>query len=300
MSHGKFVSRFLLALMAVCLLPLVSCEDHGPKRRGPQNYREYRAAHDPRYRGDEGKESTGFSSDDGDFGPAAGDMTMLSADDVKAGKVAGAGSVKGMIKYAGKSSKTKVINKSKTPFCLKSGELRTEDLLVSSAGGLKNVVVFISKGFNRFKFEPFSKTKLVDQVGCHYVPHVVAAMAGQELAVRNSDNTSHNYHFTGLANAEINQTQTAPTTDTVYLNEPEIGGASFSCDIHPWMRAPVFVLSHPYFAVTSEDGSFEIKGLPAGTYEISFAHERPDMKTSPQTITIAAGKALAINAEFRR
>ena len=224
---------------------------------------------------------------------------MLSADDIAAGRVPNAGTLKGTIKYAGKAANRKVINTSKTPYCVQAGEIRTEDLVVSDQGGLKNVLVHVSRGFIGYGFQAFSKARLVDQTGCRYVPHVVAAMAGQELAVRNSDNTSHNYHFTGIANDEINKTQPSPTTDSVFLPEPELG-ASFACDIHPWMRAPVYVLSHPYFAVTGDDGSFEIKGLPPGTYEISFEHERGDMKCAPQTVTIEAGKAAVINAEFRR
>ncbi len=299
MSHGKFASQMITLALLACLLPLVGCDGGAPKRRGPQNYREYRAAHDPRYRGDKGTEGAGFSSDDGEFGPASGDMAVLSADAIAGGGIANSGAVKGLIKYAGKAAKTKLINTSKTPFCVQSGELRTEDLLVSNAGGLKNVVVYVSKGFNRFTFEPYSKSQLVDQNGCRYVPHVVAAMTGQELQVRNSDNTSHNYHFTGLGNPEINNTQPGPQSDSEFLAQPELG-ASFSCDIHPWMRAPVFILTHPFYAVTSEDGSFEIKNLPPGTYEISFAHERADMKTTPQTIVVEAGKVASINAEFRR
>ena len=45
------------------------------------------------------------------------------------------------------------------------------------------------------------------------------------------------------------------------------------CDVHPWMRANINVFSHPFFAVTAADGTFEIKGLPAGEYEVTaFLH----------------------------
>ena len=38
----------------------------------------------------------------------------------------------------------------------------------------------------------------------------------------------------------------------------------FKCDVHGWMNAYVGVLDHPFFAVTDEDGKFELKGLPPG------------------------------------
>ena len=48
----------------------------------------------------------------------------------------------------------------------------------------------------------------------------------------------------------------------------------FKCDVHGWMNAYVGVLDHPYFAVTDEDGKFELKTLPPGTYTIEAWHEK--------------------------
>jgi len=46
------------------------------------------------------------------------------------------------------------------------------------------------------------------------------------------------------------------------------------CNQHPWMRAYINVMSHPYFGVSAADGSFEIKNLPPGEYTIAAVHER--------------------------
>ncbi len=40
------------------------------------------------------------------------------------------------------------------------------------------------------------------------------------------------------------------------------------CNQHPWMKAYIGVLKHPFFAVTAQDGSFTIKGVPPGTYTV--------------------------------
>ena len=40
------------------------------------------------------------------------------------------------------------------------------------------------------------------------------------------------------------------------------------------MKTFVGVVDHPFYAVTAEDGSYEIKGLPAGTYTIEVWHEK--------------------------
>ena len=39
------------------------------------------------------------------------------------------------------------------------------------------------------------------------------------------------------------------------------------CDVHPWMSAWVGVFDNPFHAVTQEEGSFSISGIPAGTYK---------------------------------
>jgi hypothetical protein len=61
------------------------------------------------------------------------------------------------------------------------------------------------------------------------------------------------------------------------------------CDVHPWMRSYIHVLSNPFFAVTGADGSFEIKGLPAGDYEIEALHEK--LAPVAGKITVKAGEA---------
>jgi Carboxypeptidase regulatory-like domain len=44
------------------------------------------------------------------------------------------------------------------------------------------------------------------------------------------------------------------------------------------------VLDHPYYAVTSTDGTFSLKGLPPGTYTIEAWHEK--LGTQTQTVTV--------------
>ena len=44
-------------------------------------------------------------------------------------------------------------------------------------------------------------------------------------------------------------------------------------NIHPWMRAYIGVLDHPFFAVTGDDGMFALGVLPAGDYTVTAWHE---------------------------
>ena len=55
------------------------------------------------------------------------------------------------------------------------------------------------------------------------------------------------------------------------LDKP--GGQQLKCDVHSFMRGGVFVAENPYYAVTTSDGAFELKDVPAGTYTIATWHE---------------------------
>ena len=66
------------------------------------------------------------------------------------------------------------------------------------------------------------------------------------------------------------------------------------CDIHSWMTAYVGVVSHPYFAVSSEGGVFQIDKVPVGTYTIQAWHERFGVLT--QKVRVSAGAT--VTADF--
>ena len=74
---------------------------------------------------------------------------------------------------------------------------------------------------------------------------------------------------------------------------PEIM-ARVKCDVHPWMAAYVGVVEHPFFAVSGEDGSFSIDGLPAGDYVLEAWHE----EFGTQTMSVSVGAGAAADAAF--
>jgi hypothetical protein len=46
------------------------------------------------------------------------------------------------------------------------------------------------------------------------------------------------------------------------------------CNIHPWMKALIYVTPNRYFARADHDGNFEITNVPAGTYQVTAWQER--------------------------
>jgi hypothetical protein len=98
------------------------------------------------------------------------------------------------------------------------------------------------------------------------VPHVLAIRTGQNLVVTNHDPTLHNVLITADANPGDNLEETQGATHTVHFDRPDL--IRFKCSVHAWMTAYAYVFDHPCFAVTGDDGKFEIPHLPAGTYTL--------------------------------
>ena len=70
----------------------------------------------------------------------------------------------------------------------------------------------------------------------------------------------------------------------------------FKCDVHPWMNAYIGVLTHPFFAVSGDDGAFSINDLPPGDYVIEAWHEK--FGTQSQTVRIEPQKKIRVEFRF--
>ena len=206
----------------------------------------------------------------------------------------GPGVVTGTISFDGQPPARRPVPMSADPNCT-PGEAQalSETTIVGAEGGLQNVFVHVKDGLGDRIYETPSAPIVLDQEGCRYEPHVFGVIVGQPVEIHNSDPTLHNVHAIPKANDEFNfgqQPKTPPMTRT--FAEPEIG-VSFRCDVHGWMRAYANVVTHPFFAVTGEDGTFEIKGLPPGTYTIEAWHERLGTQTQQVTISEASPSVTA-------
>ena len=91
--------------------------------------------------------------------------------------------------------------------------------------------------------------------------------------IKSSDPKSHNVRFAGFNNTGINQiggTQGSARSQA----RPERVPLELHCDIHPWMKGYLMVFDHPFFTITGPDGSFEIKGVPAGDQNLIVWQEK--------------------------
>ena len=184
------------------------------------------------------------------------------------------------------------------------GERTPQDpLRVSSEGRVANVFVYIKEGLPPGDYALPTAPILLDQRACDYHPRVFGIRAGQQLVIRNSDKLLHNVRSHGDG---AGLTQSANTFNVAMPNEgmtltkifPEAQvPVALNCDVHPWMRAYAGVVAHPFFAVTGDDGTFSLSGLPAGTYTLEAWHER--LGRTSVTIKLGADESANANLEFK-
>ncbi|MSR37026.1 MAG: hypothetical protein EXR95_10390 [Gemmatimonadetes bacterium] len=209
-----------------------------------------------------------------------------------------AGNVHGTIKFTGTKPAPEPIDMSDEPVCQTAagGNAAKETVVVGADGGLANVFVYVKEGLDPALKFPAGPGKTIDQQGCTYHPHVIGVMAGEQLTVKNSDNVLHNINATPTTNRGFNrsQPQAGMEFQTAFA-APEVM-IPVRCDVHGWMTSYIGVTSHPYNAVTGEDGEFALDRLPPGTYTIEAWHEL--YGTATQSVTVATGETAEVTFEF--
>jgi plastocyanin len=209
-----------------------------------------------------------------------------------------AATIKGVVKFEGTPPKAKPISMAADPSCAKQhpGLVSTPEVVASSNGDLENVLVFVADGLGDRTFDPPKQAAVISQKGCLYQPRMLAVQANQTIEVVNDDATAHNIHPTPANNREWNKAELPGAKVEESFAREEIA-IPVKCNIHPWMRGYIAVLKNPYFAVTKQDGSFDLPNLPPGTYTIKAWHEK--LGTSTQTITIGANQSKEISFVFK-
>ncbi len=187
--------------------------------------------------------------------------------------------VSGKITFDGMPPANDKIQMSSDPYCAQhAADNPAMETIKVSDGGVENVIVYVSQGLPAgTSYAPPSAPVEIDQVNCHYVPHVFTLMTNQTLSVKNGDMTLHNIHAWAEKNPQFNVGQPVQgmKNDTKFAN-PEI--LPVRCDVHKWMGAFIGVFDHPFNTVSKSGGSFELK-LPPGKYEITAWHEKFGKKT---------------------
>jgi hypothetical protein len=133
----------------------------------------------------------------------------------------------------------------------------------------------------------------MDQRAEQFVPRILAITAGTTVDFPNNDKTFHNvFSLSRIRTFDLGRF--APgRTGSVRFDRPGI--VPVFCDIHSHMSANVFVFSHPFYAVSDDEGRYEIDGVPPGTYTLMVWSE---MGSAPaRRVTVPDGGS--VEADFQ-
>ena len=188
--------------------------------------------------------------------------------------VSNGGTISGTVKWAGPPAPTLEVPINKDPDICDPDSHKTrslERLIVGPDGGVANTIVYLKNISSGKEMKLPATRQTLDQKHCQYVPHILLVPKSGALSMKSSDHVLHTVHSDGAASFNL----AFPFTDHVTTQSVNTAGLiNLKCNGgHAWMNAEVMVVSHPYYAVTGEDGKFELTDVPAGDYQIVAWHE---------------------------
>ena len=161
-------------------------------------------------------------------------------------------------------------------------EVEDEAVVVDGSGGLANAVVLVAG-------VPWSERPSdasINNAGCYFVPRVQVLPTRTVVTIMSEDDTLHSTHaYDDRQRTLFNIAIPFPGLE-VQRPFRRPGPVRIECDSHGWMRGWVYV-SDDLGTVTGSDGSFELTGIPPGTYRLTVWHERYEGAT--RQVTVMAG-----------
>ena len=161
-------------------------------------------------------------------------------------------------------------------------EVEDQAVVVDDAGGLANAVVLVAGV--PWSERPSDAT--INNAGCYFVPRVQVLPTRTVVTIKSEDDTLHSTHaYDDRQRTLFNIAIPFPGLE-VQRPFRRPGPVRIECDSHGWMRGWVYV-TDDLGTVTGSDGTFELTGIPAGTYQLTVWHERYEGAT--RQVTVAAG-----------
>ena len=211
--------------------------------------------------------------------------------------VADAATITGLAKFEGAPPKMPALQMGADPYCASQHKQpeSDEEVVVGAGGELANVIVYVK---NAPASGPASAPAVLDQRGCKYIPHVSAVQVGQQIQIKNSDNTLHNVHAMPKVNGAFNEGQPVQgMVSTKKFDKVETTPFRVKCDVHGWMKSFMVVLPHSYHSVSQMNGSFSIGNLPPGNYTLVAWHEKYGQQE--QQVTVGAKEQKQVTFTFK-
>jgi plastocyanin len=135
----------------------------------------------------------------------------------------------------------------------------------------------------------------ISQQDTAFVPDLLTVSRGATVDFANEDPFFHNvFSYSQAKRFDLGR---FPASQSKSVTFEETGIVKVYCEVDDFMRAVVLVLDTPYHPPVSEDGSFTIRGVPPGTYEVVAWHADFDKQIIP--VTVAGGETATVEVTLR-
>ena len=115
-----------------------------------------------------------------------------------------------------------------------------------------------------------------------FVPGMLVVPPGGTVDFGNEDPFFHNvFSYSEAKRFDLGR---FPAGQSKSVTFEESGIVKVYCEVHDFMRSVVLVLDTPFHSMVSEDGSFTLRGVPPGDYELVAWHTAFDEQTFPATV----------------
>jgi hypothetical protein len=178
------------------------------------------------------------------------------------------GTIRGLVKYPTETRPRAMFGTRGDANC--PAGIPQEQLIVKQESrGIKNVLIVLDIKEGK-PLKPMSAH--LDNKNCRFIPRIQWAPKDTSLVVTNSDPTVHNVRALrhDVATFSVTIDPKGPPAQRPLV---ETGLYKINCDRHLWMRAWIYVTEQPYVAITDGEGRFELKDVPAGSYDLMAWHE---------------------------
>lgn len=236
------------------------------------------------------------------------------------------GTIRGQVTLAGGLPKAMAFNLVTIPDPVFCGRISTgtgwrivEDFIVGPHGSLKDAVVML-KSIKKGK--PFTLPKVtIEAKDCDFLPFVNVLRDQDEVTVINMDPVEHDiqgyetarergarvlfnrplpmnpfHKVLNLINSH-DHLPGKPMVEKIHLQK-ERNIFVMQCGFHPYMFSWGVVVDNPYYAITTEDGRFEIDDIPPGTYTVTVWHAGMKQYLDRE-VTVAPNGTVSVNFEYQ-
>jgi plastocyanin len=203
------------------------------------------------------------------------------------------GTVVGVIRFTGMTPEPLTVTVSD------GSTFKHSDLVVDpKSRGLRDVVAILEDAPAQAKIKD-ARPVLVDQVDWVFKPRVVVVQHGRPVRFDNSD--AFNHSVMAISTVKENQFNSvaAPGMPVIHTFEPQKRPVTIGCALHPWMRAWVFVVEHPWAVVSDAQGKFRIEQVPPGKYKLLLVHPDTNLRER-RSIEVEAGQTVDLQVEWHK